>query len=132
MNKPVRLQLSRKKDFDLQALSSATNGLPAVNVSRPGEWGNAFRVVRVTAGLLNEWWVESSTNSYRFTTKPEATKAAVALFKVNAESAANEKWRERAKLALQGRNLACWCKPGEACHASILLNLANPSSREGE
>lgn len=29
MPKPVRLQLSRRKGFDLQALSMATNGLPA-------------------------------------------------------------------------------------------------------
>ena len=32
--KPVRLQISRRKGFDLQALSIATNGLPAVNVAR--------------------------------------------------------------------------------------------------
>lgn len=24
-----------------------------------------------------------------------------------------------------GRDLACWCKPGEPCHADILLNIAN-------
>lgn len=27
---------------------------------------------------------------------------------------------------LRGRNMACWCKPGEPCHADILLELANP------
>lgn len=42
--KPVRLQLSRKKGFDLQALSLETNGLPAVSVARPSKWGNPFRV----------------------------------------------------------------------------------------
>lgn len=26
---------------------------------------------------------------------------------------------------LRGRDLACWCKPGEPCHADILLELAN-------
>lgn len=26
---------------------------------------------------------------------------------------------------LRGRNLACWCKPGEACHADVLLEMAN-------
>lgn len=39
MTKPVRLQLSRRKGFDLQALSIATNGLPAVSVARPGKRG---------------------------------------------------------------------------------------------
>lgn len=26
---------------------------------------------------------------------------------------------------LRGKNLACWCKPGELCHADLLLALAN-------
>ncbi|WP_245665686.1 DUF4326 domain-containing protein [Actinoplanes subtropicus] len=26
---------------------------------------------------------------------------------------------------LAGRDLACWCPPGEACHADVLLDLAN-------
>lgn len=26
---------------------------------------------------------------------------------------------------LRGKDLACWCSPGEACHADILLQLAN-------
>lgn len=27
--------------------------------------------------------------------------------------------------ALRGKNLACWCRPGEPCHADVLLELAN-------
>lgn len=26
---------------------------------------------------------------------------------------------------LRGKSLACWCKPGEPCHADVLLELAN-------
>lgn len=26
---------------------------------------------------------------------------------------------------LRGKNLACWCKPGQPCHADVLLELAN-------
>ncbi|MCA6114267.1 DUF4326 domain-containing protein [Bradyrhizobium sp. WSM 1738] len=26
---------------------------------------------------------------------------------------------------LRGKNLACWCKIGEKCHADVLLELAN-------
>lgn len=29
------------------------------------------------------------------------------------------------QLALRGKNLACWCKPGETCHADVLLEIAN-------
>ncbi len=30
-------------------------------------------------------------------------------------------WVER----LRGKNLGCWCKPDSACHADVLLELAN-------
>jgi hypothetical protein len=33
--------------------------------------------------------------------------------------------REAARLELAGKNLACWCKPGEPCHADVLLEIAN-------
>lgn len=26
---------------------------------------------------------------------------------------------------LRGKNLACWCREGQACHADVLLKLAN-------
>lgn len=29
---------------------------------------------------------------------------------------------------LKGKSLACWCKPGQACHADLLLALANDDS----
>lgn len=28
---------------------------------------------------------------------------------------------------LRGRDLCCWCKPGQPCHADVLLHLANGS-----
>lgn len=27
---------------------------------------------------------------------------------------------------LRGKNLACWCKPDQPCHADVLIELANP------
>jgi hypothetical protein len=32
---------------------------------------------------------------------------------------------EEIKTELRGKNLACWCKEGEPCHADILLKIAN-------
>lgn len=26
---------------------------------------------------------------------------------------------------LRGKNLACWCRMGESCHADVLLEMAN-------
>ena len=42
--RPLRMQLSRKRGFDLQAASHALNGLPAKRVTRPGPWGNPFTI----------------------------------------------------------------------------------------
>lgn len=29
------------------------------------------------------------------------------------------------RLALAGKDLACWCPPGQPCHADVLLEIAN-------
>ena len=105
-DRPVRLQLSRRKGFDLQALSLATNGLPAVNVARPSNWGNPYtdaqrQVEACDPGLLvalfRDWITKSSDAQSRRDDLPE----------------------------LRGKNLACWCPPGQPCHADVLLELAN-------
>lgn len=39
-----------------------------------------------------------------------------------------EEWREellRRLPELRGKNLACWCKLGDPCHADVLLEIAN-------
>lgn len=102
--KPVRLQLSRKKGFNLQKLSQETNGLPAVNVARPSKWGN------------------------RFTVKQYGSAAdAVAMFEHDAlKFECFHPGNYRAWIApLRGKNLACWCKAGDPCHADVLLEIAN-------
>lgn len=113
MSAPVRLQLSRTKGFKLQALSLATNGLPAVNVDRRSKWGNPFKVEPAFEG-----------DGIRF---PEVTaETAVALFRERWERSISQWLSTRETLEqLRGKNLACWCKPGEPCHADVLLELAN-------
>ena len=34
-------------------------------------------------------------------------------------------FRARVRTELAGKDLACWCKPGEPCHADVLLRWAN-------
>lgn len=36
-------------------------------------------------------------------------------------------WAE-ALAGLTGMDLACWCPPGQPCHADVLLELANPGT----
>jgi len=102
---PRRLRLSRRAGFDLQRESLACNGLPAVNVSRPSRWGNPFVAGKLAGGAAE----------------------AVAKFRLYA---ADPAYRAEARIALQGKNLACWCAPDQPCHAEVLLEIVNAQKRD--
>lgn len=114
MTIPVRLQLSRRKGFDLQALSHATNGLAAVNVARPFKHGNPFTIAFCQA------WFDA--------TAAKAREHAVELFRKWRAGELDQTWTKKVRPPideLRGQNLACWCPPGSPCHADVLLELAN-------
>lgn len=100
MTRPVRIQLSRKAGFNLQAVSLALNGLPAVNCARPGKWGNKNKKTG------------DQTNHY-----------VVACFRDDLRD--NPKWLAEAWVALRGKNLACFCKLDEECHCDVWLEAVN-------
>jgi hypothetical protein len=111
---PQRLQLSRAKGFSLQQVSKDLNGLYAVNVARPGPWGNPFIVgkdgtraecVRLFKLLLGGY--------IALTTK--ATPAAQIDFLDHAKA----NWK-----LLKGKNVACWCPSSSECHGDILIEIA--------
>lgn len=119
--RPVRLQLSRRKGFDLQALSRAINGLPAMKVDRATKWGNPFVVgeegdrracLHLFMCLLGNYLCLSSKTSI-------------------AQQRDYRRLIRRQRHHLKGKNLACWCPPpapGEIdlCHAQVLIEVANP------
>jgi hypothetical protein len=72
-----------------------------VYVGRPTKWGNPYKV----GGSAN-------------ITPQEA----VNLFEKYIAKWADE---DEIKEELKGKNLACFCKEGEPCHADILLKIAN-------
>ena len=72
-----------------------------VSVARPGKWGNPFSVA--------EYGRELAIINYRRKLEGMAAIGALDLSE------------------LRGKNLACWCKPGELCHADVLLEMANAS-----
>lgn len=74
----------------------------AVYVGRPTRWGNPWRVEQLGA-------VE-----------------AVARYRVELLADPGRVAAVRRELA--GRDLACWCRPGVACHADVLLLVANPGA----
>lgn len=128
--KPVRLRLSRAKGFRLQALSLATNGLPAVNVARPSLWGNRWRI----GDTVQRFSAEKICETFTIETAAQA----VACFREEYEChLANPKAEGvlRAALAgLRGKNLSCWCGlPGldqpDICHAAVLLEMVSVPAR---
>jgi hypothetical protein len=124
---PVRLRLSRRKGFDLQALSRSVNGLPARSVARPGLYGNWWSVGLRACGCRSAG--ECTHNTFCCATAEEA----VALFRQELEiriGAMPEKYQPKLE-ALRGHNLACWCKPGAACHADVWLEIANRAPEAG-
>lgn len=126
MIKPVRLQLSRAKGFSIQALSLATNGLPAVNVARPSKWGNPYRADIHTA--------ERSVAMFRrlFEIEPGLLRHGLLTIQRgnNGRGEGAVMDMRSALSSLRGKNLACWCKEGP-CHADVLLQLANGADNEG-
>lgn len=102
MDRPLRIQLSRRRGFDLRHLSRAQNDLPATRVSRPGKWGNPFVVG--APGI------------------PEAAEA-VRRFRLDLLLLLSKD--PDLLEPLRNKNLACWCQLGEPCHADVLLDLAN-------
>ncbi len=106
---PKRITLSRAKGWKMPPNT--------VKVTRPGKWGNHFIVspsarpgTRSGALYTNVPTVEDAVECYRLW-----------LFELPG-------WIDDARHELRGKNLACWCKPGEPCHADVLLEIANAPS----
>jgi hypothetical protein len=98
----MRLRLSRAKGFRLENASQEANGRAVVCVSRPGPWGNPFRV----------------------TAKCSAS-AAVAAYRGALMSGKLDYGVADIKARLGGKNLACWCALDAPCHGDVLLEIAN-------
>lgn len=140
MMRPVRLQLSRQRGFNFQAQSRAINGESAIIVTRPGKWGNPFRIgvnrCHGTGFDYAEEKVGDAETASRFFSDmlSHADRAYPCDEKIGHE--------------LRSRNLACWCrlcpkhkttgKPFDErcpdcapCHADVLGARANAITCEG-
>lgn len=108
---PCRIQLRRIKGFRLQQVSSQLNGLPAVNVARPSRYGNPYKV-----GMVGISGNQDAVKCFRRMLNRE-------------DISDSHRWfifsRDRIQQDLRGKNLACWCGPGDPCHADVLLEIAN-------
>jgi hypothetical protein len=102
VTKPHRIQLRRTKGWRMPPNS--------LKVDRSTKWGNPFKVDY--KGMTPELAVQSFKNvldefgEYQISSRTKVT-------------------IEDIKRELRGKNLACWCKSSEVCHADVLLELAN-------
>lgn len=106
---PRRIQLSRRKGWSMPENT--------VNVSRPGPWGNPFTVTEKVKPGQNIGGVYIAVPT---------VEDAIACFRemLACEGKRADELRRRLP-ELRGKNLACWCRLDQACHADILLELAN-------
>jgi hypothetical protein len=108
--KPQRIQLSRRKGFNLQAVSKALNGLEAINCARPSKWGNPF-VIQF-----------DPHSDY----SPQTAEEAVKMFKAMLREGKTPPFSlADIRDELRGKNLACWCSADSPCHCTPLLEIAN-------
>jgi len=98
---PERVQIRRDRPWQREP--------KAVKVDRTTRWGNPVKIGDPWCGIPIE-------------TRQEAVSAFRSLI------AQNPTYRAEVAYELAGRDLACWCPPGEPCHADVLLEIANPTS----
>lgn len=103
---PERIQLKRTKGWRMPDNT--------VSVARPGKWGNPWAV-------SDELPVSLAVRAFSNMLKDPELRASV-----------NYPSDDEIRAELGGKNLACWCREGEACHGDVLLELANsPADKEG-
>lgn len=117
--RPQRIQRKRTKGWRMPP--------GAVYVGRPTIFGNPFRPQKID-GL----WVVVDDNgvTYRplWNTEVEANYKAFDLFRRDVYEwgrLGHDAALAEAIRALRGKDLACWCPEGRACHANVLLDIAN-------
>lgn len=118
MAKPVRIQRKRAKGWRMPPNTvCVTRGTTWGNPFKVGVHGNAQRCVD-----LFETWFDPSVS---------APGSPLYEFRVSCENKYGvDGWLGMQKAIvckhyLRGKNLACWCKPEESCHADVLLKIAN-------
>jgi len=120
---PCRIQRRRTKGWRLPGNT--------IVVDRSTPFGNPFPVTKGTSrsmGVTTPVWIigtwEGPAMWFR-DTKEEAMTLSVDAYRAWVAQPPQANIRERARLALRGKNLACWCPPSSPCHADVLLEIAN-------
>lgn len=103
--KPIRIQRNRSRGW------RRPEG--ALYVGRPTKWGNPCLVGQPIGYKVDGVWHSRATTAadavawYREMLSPDSAMA------------------EDARRELRGKDLCCWCRLDQPCHADILLEIAN-------
>ena len=108
-DKPKRIQRSRANGWRMP------DG--AIYVGRPTIWGNPFIV-----GKKYGWGIPGESEIEGPFTPIKDRREAVAVYRSWLEDQHDILCRI---IELRGKDLACWCPLTDACHADVLLELAN-------
>ena len=107
-----RVQLSRKKGFRKPD--------DAINVARTTKWGNPFNWRDADPDTIPanaaKWYAVESFRTWL--TRP-------GVIDTNDDISIRRQWILEHIQELAGKDLACWCRPDEPCHADVLIELAN-------
>lgn len=110
---PQRIQRKRARGWKMPENT--------VYVGRPTKWGNPVKVDNFGDG----WYVRRGAHILgKFKNEKAAMQHAVNCFQDILDYMQPSDYAEFIQ-PLQGKNLACWCKPDQPCHADVLLALAN-------
>jgi hypothetical protein len=119
---PIRVQLRRTKGWRMPANT--------ISVARPGKFGNPFKVNECReAGFqgTDQQIASRCVEAFR-------TWLCTPYWRINWDGDEAEASRS-AMLdglpTLRGKNLACWCRLDQPCHADVLLKLANAADPAG-
>lgn len=108
MTQPKRIQRKRIKGWKMPPNT--------VSVTRPGKWGNPYQI-----GERCDIVVRKGLHIFNINTSADAVRA----YELFIQSSQGSYVTVLAPQELKGKDLACWCEPGQPCHADILLKLAN-------
>ena len=111
---PTRIQRSREKGWRMPA--------GAVYVGRPTRWGNPWRA-EVVDGV--GWCCTDTRIDMCAEARDAADAHAVATYRYRAWLTQQPDLVAAARSHLRGKTLCCWCPPHLACHADVLIEIAN-------
>lgn len=122
---PKRIQMSRQHPW-------RADNPDAVIVARPSKWGNPYDWRDIEPGVASRDPDTGDVSVY-LTMSPETARELVVLMFTQRIAGTfgmdDTTWTypdvDEIRAELAGKDLACWCRLDQPCHADLLLSIAN-------